>query len=237
LEETWELAALDMTSRPAIPASIRREVEQEAGYRCAIPTCRDKGPFDFEHIDEWSKVKKHEFHNIILLCVSCHARVTRKGTSAAPISKDALRKYKRNLAIISGRYSLYEMRLLELFYGKATLDEEGIIRTPSELTFFVNTTDKIHVAGLLKDGFIEIYPMFTESFSKAERVADYLLSKDTKSEGLVIEKKLGSKIINITKERLVEYITGMDGSPTGFISLTKQGFDFLNKYFSGEEIQ
>jgi len=155
VESTWERAALVMASRPAIPASIKREVEQEAGYRCAIPTCRDKGPFDFEHIDEWSKVKKHEFHNIILLCVSCHARVTRKNTSAAPISKEALRKYKRNLAIISGRYSLFEMRILEtLYHTGAKSPVESHCSTTVKQWILVAFSDQFHLKGLIDDGVV-----------------------------------------------------------------------------------
>lgn len=124
-----------------IPEKIKRALKEEAGYRCAVPTCRDKGPFDFEHIDDWAKVKEHKFHNMILLCVGCHARVTRK-----EIHKDAIRAYKRNLAIISGRYSILEVRLLEWFWENRPLSRETKAN--------VSTTDKLHLKGLIDDNFI-----------------------------------------------------------------------------------
>ena len=145
---------LTMASRPAIPAVMKRAIQEEAGYRCAVPTCRDKGPFDFEHIDEWSKVKKHEEHNIVLLCVSCHARVTRK-----EIHKDAIKAYKRNLAIINGRYSQFEIRLLEKYW------EEGLKLAPESSTHLTHTgtiptvfdeVHMIHLKGLQRDGLISV---------------------------------------------------------------------------------
>ncbi len=120
-------------SRPAIPAAMKRAVQQEAGYRCAIPTCRDKGPFNFEHIVPWAEVKEHEEHNIILLCVGCHARVTR-----GEISKDAIREYKRNLAIINSRYSLYEMRLIQSFYDNFERAKRGEVFSTSLKTKITN---------------------------------------------------------------------------------------------------
>lgn len=129
-----------MASRPKIPIAMQRAIKGEAGYRCAIPTCRDKGPFDFEHIDEWSKVEKHEEHNIILLCVGCHARVTR-----GEISKEAIRAYKRNLAVISGRYSLYEKRLLEM-----------LADCEQRLELKIEKSSILHVLGVINDGYFKL---------------------------------------------------------------------------------
>jgi len=157
VEEAWELAALvAMANRPKIPAAIQRAIKEEAGYRCAVPTCRDKGPFDFEHIDPWASAKKHEEHNIVLLCVSCHARVTR-----GEINKRAIKNYKRNLAIISGRYSLYEMRLLELYYIHTSLNEEEEVLFNTEAVIFIKESEKLHFTGLLKDDYIELSRMKT----------------------------------------------------------------------------
>lgn len=144
MEEAWEFAALDMGDRPAIPVAMQRAIKEEAGYRCAVPTCRDKGPFDFEHIEEWSKVKKHEEHNIILLCVGCHARVTR-----GEIHKEAVRAYKRNLALISARYSLYEMRVMEIFWVQLKNDK-NIFQS-------IQTYEQIHIMGLMKDKIIQFF--------------------------------------------------------------------------------
>lgn len=152
-------------SRPAIPAALKRQIEQEAGYRCAVPTCRDKGPFDFEHIIPWAEAKKHEFDNMLLLCVGCHARVTRK-----EIHKNAIRAYKRNLAVTNGRYSLYEMRLLEEFYkGIVVLTKRGTFsdETAHTLSWEISKTDRLHVKGLFNDGYLTFSTLVDESIEES----------------------------------------------------------------------
>ena len=130
--------------RPAVPISLKRKLLEEAGYRCAIPTCRTPSPLDMEHIEPWSKVKSHEFENMIILCPNCHARVTR-----GEISKEAIKTYKRNLAIISGRYSLYEIRLLELAYQQGAASRPG-------WGYPLQETDLLHVKGVLDDGLFQL---------------------------------------------------------------------------------
>ena len=234
MEETWEFAALDMASRPEIPAEMKRAVQEEAGYRCAIPTCRDKGPFDFEHIEEWSKVEKHEFHNIILLCVSCHARVTRKNTSAAPISKGALRTYKRNLAIISGRYSLFEMRMLEGYFElkMQRVSQEDSITFESEVvedvgafignnaTYFASEIDLLHMKGLLRDDFIEAHPLNNGSNLPSE---NGVITAGT-------YKGFDAKL-------LADIQSLMSNKARYIIFPTKSGLDFMRDYFEGNEIE
>jgi hypothetical protein len=61
----------------------RREGLVEAGHRCAIPTCRAAEPLEYEHIDDWAKVKKHEFANMIVLCRNCHGRKGSRPTEIA----------------------------------------------------------------------------------------------------------------------------------------------------------
>jgi len=232
-EEISELRGLRMVNR-TIPAAIRREVEQEAGYRCAIPTCRDKGPFDFEHIDEWSKVQKHEFHNIILLCVSCHARVTRKNTTAAPISKDALRRYKRNLATVSGRYSLFEMRMLEGYFElkmqRVSKDDSIAYETEvvtdvgafigNNAIHFASEIDLLHMKGLLRDDFIEAHSLNNDSNLPTEN-------------GVV---SIG-RFKGIDAKLLADMQSLMSNKARYIIFPTKSGLDFMRNYFEGNEIE
>lgn len=56
-----------------IPEPIKREVRQRSGFGCVIcgfPL------YDYEHMEEWAKVKKHEAKNITLLCPDHHRQVT-----------------------------------------------------------------------------------------------------------------------------------------------------------------
>lgn len=61
-----------MSSRPAIPIEIRREVLFEARHRCAV--CCEPTPLERAHIDPWTKTKDHSVANLIALCANCHTR-------------------------------------------------------------------------------------------------------------------------------------------------------------------
>jgi hypothetical protein len=98
--------------RPAIPRPLERELLVEAGYRCAIPTCRAVSPLQIEHIEDWAKVHEHKFDNMIVLCANCHGR---KGNGRGQIDRTALRQYKANLALLNHRYGDFERRILDHF--------------------------------------------------------------------------------------------------------------------------
>ena len=95
--------------RDPIPAELERALFIEAGYRCAIPTCRVAKPLTIEHIDDWAKVKEHKFANMIVLCANCHGL---KGDGPRKLDRKALRQIKANLGIINGRYGELERRIL-----------------------------------------------------------------------------------------------------------------------------
>lgn len=98
--------------RPPIPRPLDRAVRVEAGHRCAIPSCRATSGLQVHHIDPWSKVKEHTFHNLILLCSNCHSRVTNK-----EIDRQAVLQYKANLSVVNGRYGDLERRVLGALAG------------------------------------------------------------------------------------------------------------------------
>ena len=61
--------------RAAIPSAIKRNVRQRCGFGCVIcgfPLC------DYEHMEEWSKVKRHKVEELTLLCTQHHREKTSK---------------------------------------------------------------------------------------------------------------------------------------------------------------
>ncbi|MFY4728938.1 HNH endonuclease, partial [Nitrospira sp. BLG_2] len=54
--------------------------------------------------------KTHEFDNLIALCPNCHTRYDSK-----QIDRGSMRIYKANLALVNGRYSDFERRILDVF--------------------------------------------------------------------------------------------------------------------------
>lgn len=98
------------SGRPAVPTTIRRALFEEAGYRCAIPTCRGTSALEMAHIVPWSEVRAHSFDNMIVLCAVDHTRYDR-----GEIPRQSIQAYKDNLALLNGRYSDAERRILEAF--------------------------------------------------------------------------------------------------------------------------
>lgn len=132
--------------RDHIPAEIKRAVFTEAGHRCAIPACKETSALDIEHIDDYARVRTHEFENLILLCAVCHRR-KEKNTNARGLDRKALRQYKANLALLNGRYSDVERRVLEWF---ALNPEEREIDLP--------LGSQVLVMFLVREGYLQQVP-------------------------------------------------------------------------------
>ena len=124
------------TRRTHMETALRRAVFVEAGHRCAIPTCRGTSALEIAHIQPWSETRKHEFANLIVLCVVCHTRYDRK-----EIDRKAMLQYKANLGLLNSRYGDFERRLLHLF-----------AKNPSTLVTMIPTGHGIHLMYLLEDG-------------------------------------------------------------------------------------
>lgn len=79
-----------------IPSDVRQKIRQESGFGCVMCGCVLT---DYEHIEpEWNDAKIHDPEKMTLLCVDCHARVTRK-----LISKKQVWAAKQNpKSLISG---------------------------------------------------------------------------------------------------------------------------------------
>ncbi len=117
-----------MAKRPPIPSDLERAVLVEAGHRCAIAACRQT-PVEVAHIVGWAECRKHEFHNLIPLCPTCHTRFDK-----GEIDRKSMRQYKQRLAAINQRYGDAELRVLEFFAG----DNSGAeLRMLSDFVLFI----------------------------------------------------------------------------------------------------
>jgi hypothetical protein len=127
-----------MNRRPSIPRQLKREILTEAGYRCAIPTCKHPTT-EIAHIIPWSEVETHEFQNLIALCPNCHTRYDKK-----EIDRKAIVHYKMNLSLINSRYGDLEQRVLRGFSQSDVGDKQYL---PKQLEILVDY--------LVEDGLIE----------------------------------------------------------------------------------
>ncbi|WP_426506733.1 HNH endonuclease [Dactylosporangium sp. McL0621] len=151
-----------MADRPDVPAELKRRLMIEAGHRCAIPTCRQIGPLQIEHIDDWAKVQRHDFENMIVLCANCHGR---KGTRHGEIDRKSLRQYKANLAILNSRYSDLERRVLEVLADQREAVAKVLAGNPHlapdlarGLSIQLPSSLRLLMMYLIKDGYMELSP-------------------------------------------------------------------------------
>ena len=102
--------------RTAISISTKREVLAEAGYRCAVPTCRTILALDMHHIIEVEENGSNELSNLLALCPTCHALFTR-GT----ISRDAINVWKTILVALNNAFD--KESISNLLFLKVTAHE------------------------------------------------------------------------------------------------------------------
>jgi len=77
-----------MSNRPEIPQSMKREVRQRCYFGCVL--C-GAPVFHYDHIEEYSLVRRHDEDNITLLCPNHHQDKT-----SGRISKEIVRKNTNN---------------------------------------------------------------------------------------------------------------------------------------------
>ena len=138
----------------------------EAGYRCAIPTCRAAAPLTIDHIEDWARVQEHKFENMIVLCANCHGR---KGNARGQLDRTALRQYKANLALLNYRYGEFERRVLDHF---ARNPKPNIISVPGGMELLVHylVTDG-YLAEVSGTGAFEVGFQYRDSDGKTYQVS------------------------------------------------------------------
>ena len=121
-----------MSDRPAIATEVKRRILMEAGYRCAIPTCRFPIT-ENAHIVSWADSKNHSYENLIALCPNCHTLF-----DSGKIDRRAMIAYKKKLMFLNDVYSRFELDVLDylkthkraLILGELLIKrllEEGIV--------------------------------------------------------------------------------------------------------------
>src|SRR3989338_11376739 len=121
-----------MSDRPAIATEVKRRILMEAGYRCAIPTCRFPIT-ENAHIVSWADSKNHSYENLIALCPNCHTLF-----DSGKIDRRAMIAYKKKLMFLNDVYSRFELDVFDylkthkraLILGELLIKrllEEGIV--------------------------------------------------------------------------------------------------------------
>ena len=96
--------------RRSMSPTLKRDVLTEAGYRCAVPTCRSILALDLHHIVAVEEGGPNTLSNLLALCPTCHALYTR-GT----IPREAIDAWKHTLVALSHAFDAETISLLLLF--------------------------------------------------------------------------------------------------------------------------
>jgi len=87
--------------RKALKPRTRVAVLTEAGYRCAVPTCRGILAIDLHHMYQVSEGGGDDPSNLIALCPNCHSLY-----HLGHISRDAIYAYKAMLVALSRAFDV-----------------------------------------------------------------------------------------------------------------------------------
>jgi hypothetical protein len=96
IARTYNRAMSPARTRHSLAASVKLEVLTEAGYRCAVPTCRTILAIDLHHLDRVTDGGGNEATNLLALCPTCH-RLHHNGN----IPSEALLVYKGLLVALN----------------------------------------------------------------------------------------------------------------------------------------
>lgn len=86
-------------SRKTVPRAVQIAVLTEAGYRCAVPTCRTIITIDIHHIEEVSTGGGNDVDNLLALCPNCHALYHRE-----KIARESIVIWKGMLVALSNAF-------------------------------------------------------------------------------------------------------------------------------------
>lgn len=187
------------------PAALKRLLEEEAGHRCAVPTCRTASVLEFAHITPWAEVRRHDFTNMIVLCSLCHGLYDRE----RKITRSSILAYKRNLAVLNGRYNDFERRMLEMFH------ERGL---DSVIKLDFSDGVSLSVRNLVRDGLVEFTPD-PSAVSYARGGLDVVLP------------------LTFSNPRLPKAPVGERTGGTDQYTLTETGQQFVRQWFGAEPVE
>jgi hypothetical protein len=109
-----------MSERKKVPHNITVAVLTEAGYRCAVPTCRTILAIDLHHMVEVAEGGGNELGNLLALCPTCHALFHR-----GEIQRESIYTWKSVLISLSQAFDLAALDQL-LFLAKPETVNLGV---------------------------------------------------------------------------------------------------------------
>jgi hypothetical protein len=96
--------------------AIRRDLEAEAGAKCANPGCPSSS-VEIHHIREWHIYRGHDVQHMIALCPSCHAAVTNGSLTIEDETTYNWKRISRDSAVLRGHLYVEPSERNPAIYG------------------------------------------------------------------------------------------------------------------------
>jgi hypothetical protein len=158
--------------RENLPLKTKTLVLTEAGYRCAVPTCRGILALDMHHIWEVTFGGGDEPANLVALCPTCHA-LYHRGT----IQSDSVYLYKAMLVAISRAFDLEAVDKL-LFLNECAED-----------FLIVSGDGLLHFARIIAAGMAEVRMKANNNF----QIVTYAVNISPKGKQLIDAWRSGDR--------------------------------------------
>lgn len=174
--------------RDRLPMQTRLIVLTEAGYRCAVPVCREILALDMHHMWEVSAGGSDEPSNLIALCPTCHALYHR-----GVIRQESIYVYKAILTAITRAFDVETVdRLLFL--------------EPLPVDFLIVTGDGLlHFGRLIAAGLASV----TLKANNNWQIVSYAINLSDKGRRLITAWKSGDR----AQLRAAIAVSGMTAGP------------------------
>jgi len=129
--------------RKKVPHAITVAVLTEAGYRCAVPTCRTILAIDLHHMVEVSEGGPNELGNLLALCPTCHALFHR-----GEIKRDSIHAWKSMLISLSHAFDF------------VALDQLIFLTDGRVASLYVSGDGVLQFSRLIAAGLADFAPLF-----------------------------------------------------------------------------
>lgn len=195
-------------SRPAVPIALKRQLFEESGFRCAIPTCRSTSILEMAHIIDRAIVQEDTFENMIVLCAICHGLFDRE----EKIPRKSIETYKANLGLVNGRYNDFERRMFVLWAQRGA---------SYVISLEVGASTEINTMNLVADGLVKVIPSNEPSMRR------------TQNGGIVMSANLNFNDQSLPRMDYsqTKRIVGKDN-----YSLTDKGRTFVARYLNADSV-
>lgn len=170
------LALQNKMARQHIPNDVKLRLLVEAGYRCAVPTCRTILTLDLHHIIEVTEGGGNQPDNLICLCPNCHALYHRQ-----KIPQEAIRMWKMILISLNNAFDRDQIDyLLMLHKIESEADEK--------FRFVVSGDGLLQFKGIFNAGFLNV---LYDPPSRYGHEASYIISLSENGNAFVNAWKSG----------------------------------------------